>query len=137
MIADDLCLNPSSGTISTPPALQRALWGSCPPSTASPALQRALSPAFHSVAQDGAFDDEARVGGGSEDDRPAATPCSIAQDGAFSRQLQWAAFASGVAARLGEEEQAERSRRRRWAAAAAQLEADRSRMLSALSVDDL
>ena len=38
---------------------------------------------------------------------------------ARQQQLQWAAFASGVASLLEDSEQAERSRRRQWAAAAA------------------
>ena len=50
-----------------------------------------------------------------------------------ARRRQWAAFASGVAARLGEEEQAERSRRRQWAAAAAQVEQERSLLLNGLT----
>jgi hypothetical protein len=50
-----------------------------------------------------------------------------------ARKQQWAAFASGVAAQLGEEEQAERCRRRQWAAAAAQSERDRSLQLAELS----
>ena len=50
-----------------------------------------------------------------------------------ARQLRWAAFASGVATQLGEEEQAERSKRRQWAAAAAQTEQDRSILLANLS----
>ena len=45
----------------------------------------------------------------------------------------WAAFASGVATQLSEEEQAERSKRRQWAAAAAQSELDRSHLLGSLS----
>ena len=45
----------------------------------------------------------------------------------------WAAFASGVATQLGEEEQAERSKRRQWAAAAAQSEQARSVLLANLS----
>ena len=49
-----------------------------------------------------------------------------------SGRLRWAAFASGVARQLGEEEQAERSKRRQWAAAAAQSEQDRSLLLVSL-----
>lgn len=49
-----------------------------------------------------------------------------------SGRLRWAAFASGVATQLGEEEQAERSKRRQWAAAAVQSEQDRSSLLATL-----
>ena len=64
-------------------------------------------------------------GGGSDDDDDDA-------QGKGTRQRQWAAFASGVAAQLGEEEQQERSRRRQWAAAAAQSEQARSQLLAEL-----
>ena len=63
--------------------------------------------------------------------KPEGEP-SVPSDVSDSRQRQWAAFASGVAARLGEEEQAERSKRRQWAAAAAQLEQDRAGVLRQL-----
>ena len=60
-------------------------------------------------------------------------PASSSDGRAGRPSQQWAAFASGVAKELGEEEQAERSRRRQWAAAAAQSELERSALLGVLS----
>ena len=99
---------------------------------------RVLSPSFtpsvHTAGggADGAADDDDDDDDDDDNDRESTKQQSAA---AFSRQLQWAAFASGVAERLGEEEQAERTRRRQWAVEAARSEAERSRLLTDLSSD--